>query len=239
MVAITVILAAVIGAFVLEIGDQQETAPSTSFDSSERVYGVDEGMGKGPFINTSRVELSHAGGDVLDITQSSVRVNGNESVWGIHVEPGENNWAVGGPTPNVYPTLGTNQRTEFKSGQEWNVLLYCDPSGYCGEARGRYQEYVPPPVSGIDNTHNADHFYPYPPNPAGAFGGAVYLTDWSGHSDALCKGGSRNHCVLDDLEQDDNVNVVWTASSGGKTQTLFKYTVQDGGESESTDPPGY
>jgi hypothetical protein len=28
------------------------------------------------------------------------------------------------------------------------------------------------------------------------------------------------------LEQGNNVNVVWSASSGGKTQTLFKYTVQ-------------
>jgi flagellin-like protein len=42
MVAITVILAAVIGAFVLEIGNQQETAPSTSFDSEQQVvyYGT-------------------------------------------------------------------------------------------------------------------------------------------------------------------------------------------------------
>jgi hypothetical protein len=31
---------------------------------------------------------------------------------------------------------------------------------------------------------------------------------------------------MDRLETDDSVRVVWSASSGGKTQTLFKYTVQ-------------
>jgi flagellin-like protein len=41
MVAITVILAAVIGAFVLNIGGSQDTAPSVSFDFEQSSAGVD------------------------------------------------------------------------------------------------------------------------------------------------------------------------------------------------------
>jgi hypothetical protein len=31
---------------------------------------------------------------------------------------------------------------------------------------------------------------------------------------------------MDLLKQGDEMNIVWTASSGGKTQTLLKYSVQ-------------
>jgi hypothetical protein len=44
-----------------------------------------------------------------------------------------------------------------------------------------------------------------------------------------CPGGeppSGDHKVMDAPSQGDSIRVVWTASSGGKTQTLFKYTVQ-------------
>jgi hypothetical protein len=43
---------------------------------------------------------------------------------------------------------------------------------------------------------------------------------------AACPSEMGGHIDLTSYEQGDNVNVVWTASSGGKTQTLFKYTVQ-------------
>jgi hypothetical protein len=241
MVAITVILAAVIGAFVLEIGDQQETAPNTSFSSDESIYSVGMGMGMTPFLNSSRVQLSHAGGDVLDISQTSVKVDGNESVFGLHVEPSGDQWAVAGPAPNVYPTLGTNQQTGFKSGQSMDVMWYCDPGQACGTARDRYPEFAPPPVSRIDSTHNADHLFVIPGQ--GSFSGATYLTDWYGYvhdsTKTLCPGGNRDSCALDDLETDDEIRVTWTAESGGKTQTLFKYTVQDGGQDETNVPPGY
>jgi flagellin-like protein len=56
MVAITVILAAVIGAFVLNIGGNQETAPQNQFDFE--------------YVNNSDdVRVSHGGGGTLDATQ--------------------------------------------------------------------------------------------------------------------------------------------------------------------------
>jgi hypothetical protein len=38
--------------------------------------------------------------------------------------------------------------------------------------------------------------------------------------------GTRNDFGTDQIFSNKTVNVVWTASSGGKTQTLFKYDVQ-------------
>ena len=62
MVAITVILAAVIGAFVLNIGGNQEVAPSVSVD----------------FENTSDgVRVSHGGGDPVDPARLTLLVNGS------------------------------------------------------------------------------------------------------------------------------------------------------------------
>jgi len=55
MVAITVILAAVIGAFVLNIGGNQETAPQNQFDFQ--------------YNSTGNVTVSHGGGGSLDASQ--------------------------------------------------------------------------------------------------------------------------------------------------------------------------
>ena len=62
MVGITVILAAVIGTFVLGLGDQVESAPQASFDFQE--VGDDE------------LEIRHRGGDNIDTNTVDVRVDG-------------------------------------------------------------------------------------------------------------------------------------------------------------------
>ena len=64
MVAITVILAAVIGAFVLGLGDQvSETAPTATIDYE--------------FDNADGVTLSHEGGAELDNSTISININGS------------------------------------------------------------------------------------------------------------------------------------------------------------------
>jgi flagellin-like protein len=63
MVAITVILAAVIGAFVLNIGGNQETAPQNQFDFEYSNNG-------------NNVSVSHGGGGTLDANQLAL-----SSVW--------------------------------------------------------------------------------------------------------------------------------------------------------------
>jgi len=64
MVAITVILAAVIGTFVLGLGDSVESAPQASFD-----FSVD---------SNDNVEIRHRGGDNIDPNNVEIRVNGTE-----------------------------------------------------------------------------------------------------------------------------------------------------------------
>ncbi len=64
MVAITVILAAVIGAFVLGLGDQvSNNAPSASFSYD--------------FDGNTNVTITHDGGDSIDTSQLIVTVDGN------------------------------------------------------------------------------------------------------------------------------------------------------------------
>ena len=66
MVAITVILAAVIGAFVLNIGGSQESAPQATID----------------FTNTSNgVKMVHQSGDPLSTSAVTVKLNGTGVDW--------------------------------------------------------------------------------------------------------------------------------------------------------------
>jgi len=73
MVAITVILAAVIGTFVLGLGDQvQDTAPQASFNFE---------FGSAPSGNAS-VDITHDGGDSIDTSSAflNTTVDGTEVV---------------------------------------------------------------------------------------------------------------------------------------------------------------
>jgi len=78
MVAITVILAAVIGAFVLDLGGSQESAPQASW-TFEYSVGEDDDWSTGPNGDTGtapygdNVTISHQGGD--DIDNSTLRFN--------------------------------------------------------------------------------------------------------------------------------------------------------------------
>jgi hypothetical protein len=198
MVAITVILAAVIGAFVLEIGDQQETAPNTSFDTDQQTVFYDYWNPGG--LNLSTVYISHAGGDTLDISQVQVKVNGNASTWGVK-EMQEGTVEIGEPVPDITQTLGTNEQVEFSSGNEWNVVSY----------------------EGLNHEHVTaeDCYFLKPVDDPGVPGTGMQLNV----RDGGC-GGSSSFIHTPRLKQNDAVRVVWSAESGGKTQTLFKYSVQ-------------
>ena len=65
MVAITVILAAVIGTFVLGLGDSVESAPQASFN-----FDYDD------TASPEKVTIRHRGGDNIDTSKLEVRVNG-------------------------------------------------------------------------------------------------------------------------------------------------------------------
>jgi flagellin-like protein len=233
MVAITVILAAVIGAFVLEIGDQQETAPNTSFDSeqSTQFYRTDSGGGcpSGNTANTTRVTLNHAGGDTIDITKLAVKVNGNESTWQME-NPTYTDHGGGscprnliGPVPNFFETAGSNDVVEFTSGESWNVVLvHRGAQGFPGHDNLDPAASLMSGSPGYCPIWYSDHhpqrmtaeIAPIDPSDGNCHIGNSYNSWTSDPDDAI------------GLVNDDDVRVVWTASSGGKTQTVFKYTVQ-------------
>jgi FlaG/FlaF family flagellin (archaellin) len=82
MVAITVILAAVIGTFVLGLGDQvQETSPNAQYDSSAFTYDADDGS-TDVVTGATGVVLTHQSGDAIaedriDITVDGVTAHGS------------------------------------------------------------------------------------------------------------------------------------------------------------------
>ncbi|PSQ15963.1 type IV pilin [Halobacteriales archaeon QS_8_69_26] len=82
MVAITVILAAVIGTFVIGIGSNQQTTPSASFDY---VYSV----------SNDRLTVTHQGGDTFNNENTaslSIRgepVQNDPVTWNIPVSAGD------------------------------------------------------------------------------------------------------------------------------------------------------
>jgi flagellin-like protein len=79
MVAITVILAAVIGTFVLGLGDQvSNTSPTASFTFD---YTADAGSS-----STGHVDITHDGGDSIPPAQLSVKAD-----VGIEASPATNN----------------------------------------------------------------------------------------------------------------------------------------------------
>jgi FlaG/FlaF family flagellin (archaellin) len=227
MVAITVILAAVIGAFVLEIGDQQETAPNTSFDSSEKILYM-RGGNSVDRVNTTMVSLSHAGGDVIETSSVSLSVDGDSGSWTIDVP--EDSPDIRGtvrvpakPQPDLTQTLGTNEPVEISSGEQLSVVAYgTTPLDEYVEAGQDYKFAMfltrqgggsndfgfftePVPRLFLDDVDSA----PKMPNPQ-------------------LQNNARDDETLFILDSGQSVRLVWEAESGGKTQTLFKYEVQTG-----------
>jgi hypothetical protein len=224
MVAITVILAAVIGAFVLEIGDQQETAPNTSMTTEqERVYSC-VGFGSGPSynrVNFTTVTVSHGGGDVVDYRNLYPKVEGKEPILQVidlnNGQGGECNGGSGShpkveETPDLTKTAGTNEKVPFQSGQSWQIISGGPANQDCKPTREEAREYNRWRFSLSRDGDDTE------PRPADGFpGGQNSCAEQSW-------GGDRYEYTI--LNTDETISVVWKASSGGKTQTLFRYTIQ-------------
>jgi flagellin-like protein len=76
MVAITVILAAVIGTFVLGLGDQvSDSAPTASFNFD--------------FASNTEADITHDGGDAIADSQLTVKINGTNAYVGGGTGSGE------------------------------------------------------------------------------------------------------------------------------------------------------
>ncbi|WP_049985054.1 type IV pilin [Halobellus rufus] len=96
MVAITVILAAVIGAFVLNLGQGiQQTAPQASFGFDYNTTAADD--------DTGLVEITHESGDSIESNQVNVSGFAN----------GTQTWPSG-------ETVSAGSSHEFNNSDDWN-----------------------------------------------------------------------------------------------------------------------
>ncbi len=113
MVAITVILAAVIGTFVLGLGDQvSESAPQASF-SFDFSAGGGNGFNGG---SSDYVNLTHEGGETLE--KSSIEVDGSDG--GVNQSS---------PFPNATISAGDGASyNEVNSGETIRVI-WTNPAG--------------------------------------------------------------------------------------------------------------
>ena len=127
MVAITVILAAVIGAFVLGLGDQaSSSAPQAQFSSD--------------FSGNETVELEHAGGQNVDRGEISVRVAGTTVYEDGEVDPDaqfgddtsfqatNENWEDPIRTGDTL-NLTTDGSTEDTPGEDVQIIWTADDGG--------------------------------------------------------------------------------------------------------------
>jgi hypothetical protein len=153
------------------------------------------------------VFITHAGGDVLDesTTSTQLSVDGNSSVWALSDpknEPGANLR----PQPDFRAALGSNEPVEFSSGETWRVSAHGGSEAEDNCCPGAANAVIPGDQH-IDGTSQY---------------GVVFAYD----TKLLVTGSPNGNAVAAPLDPGEDVNVVWRASSGGKTQTLFKYTVQ-------------
>jgi flagellin-like protein len=223
LVAITVILAAVIGAVVLEIGDEQESAPNVSFETSEeRVYQVDD---EGSMtLNITVVSLVHGGSDPIAYKNFHVKVDGLEMVMGTDEFDceddscsGVHSDAPGYPVPDLRQTAGTNEQVSFEPGQDYNVITgnksFSDEPPLKREWVGDYSQFRVLP-----NSNEGNCFIRFRTSKAAGSGDRTKFSP----SSSL----GQDQFVYDPLMSGQTVDAIWKASSGGKTQKLFGYTVQ-------------
>jgi FlaG/FlaF family flagellin (archaellin) len=254
MVAISVILAAVIGAFVLEIGDRQETAPSTSFSSGEREVFLDSnpdpatGFSGFSGVNTTQVVLQHTGGENLAVSGTELRVEGHRDAWGVVPNYGALATTDGAiddsvdfaPQPDFRRSAGTNDPVTIAAGDSMNVVAF-DVQKQIGDVDGDGK-------TESDKVLYRRGTYDIDSNPAIKTGQDYRLIHTfepdPTTKDYQCSGCTVLYFVADEvtpptgswtpayygwgpqLETDHQVDIVWQSQSGGKSQTLQSYTVQ-------------
>ena len=115
MVAITVILAAVIGAFVIGIGDDQQTVPTASFDYDQSGDAGEDG---------SELIVTHSSGDSIPV--ENLEISGDFSDADIEEPFVDTNEDVSaGDTQEVE----IDDDTDAESGDSVNVVWTSDDGG--------------------------------------------------------------------------------------------------------------
>jgi flagellin-like protein len=119
MVAITVILAAVIGAFVLDIGGSQESAPQVQWDWTDD-------------SSNSKVVIEHGGGDTVN-NPGQIEVAGDVDTDGVSIDqldnaPTGDTWTAG-DSADIMQSGGTNVNLNGGSGTGTVSLVWQSSDG--------------------------------------------------------------------------------------------------------------
>ena len=110
MVAITVILAAVIGAFVLGLGDQaSQTTPQASIDFD--------------FQETDNVTVTHEGGDNLDASEITIQLDSGDVSEVDGSDWADNDEISAGDSADVAAIENSNESLDAESGSTVRVIF--------------------------------------------------------------------------------------------------------------------
>jgi len=142
MVAITVILAAVIGAFVLDLGGSQEKAPQVSwsfdYDDNGNGYAGTEAEASTPDPDDS-VTISHDGGDDVDNSTLTFSINSTDLGSTDDIEAGSSfdTWSAG-KSLTISEPGSTNDDNVIGSGDSVQIIWQSssgDSSSVIGEGQ--------------------------------------------------------------------------------------------------------
>jgi flagellin-like protein len=130
MVAITVILAAVIAAFVLGLGDTNSTAPSVTFDYDYTEDAVDNSSST-PITQLDTVEVEVTSGETLDTSLTQLQFGDNTGLNDIDADT--DNISSGSSPPNsAGDVISTDWNTDSSAsaGDSITVVLGDDASDF-------------------------------------------------------------------------------------------------------------
>jgi tRNA A-37 threonylcarbamoyl transferase component Bud32 len=208
-VGIAIVVAALIGGVFLQLGTPGDRPPETSFEADQRLE-FHRSFG-GHKANFTVVEITHAGGEAIDVTQFDVMFRENTSVWGIE-EKTDGDPADFDPAPDFQGSLGTEKTVEFAVGDSMRVTHY---EGIRDEYVGSCQYEARILMGNMEPGAR----YVRECSDDGADGRTDYTTSSLGRIGAPAIGWPDNPAT------GDPVNVVWRSESGDETQLLYRYVV--------------
>lgn len=230
MVAIAVILAAVIGAFVLELGNRNDSAPQTAFTTIESVRTY-KGLStdthcnaNGCETNLTQVSVRHAGGETIEIDRLHIAVDGNRSTYGdpVRVNHYSGSYSVSNdpalvPTPNHFRTRGTNEQLTAGSGTTWNVVAFggVHPENIYSDKLGLGQTIHWPIRDDGDHYCTESHTGVYSSGAYVDHTGAPYNPTIN-----LYYNNPANGACADDLDAENTLSILWQSQSGGRSSLL-------------------
>jgi flagellin-like protein len=216
MVAITVILAAVIGAFVIGIGGQQSTAPDTNveFDQQFRNYSVNNNDADSQTIRS--VTLTHGGGDPMERETVSVQARADRDSSGAGAVQGRLIGAEGRSDAGdvVFGwNLDTEKTITASDSVEYNAFLDMDSGAMSTSQQDALDDARDESATFSWNTFNLG-------TSAGDYeiGGAATIAFGNNNNVASVQRG-------DNLLANDEVVVVWSPADSQKTSEVAKYEV--------------